>query len=91
MSPSNARTVRCLSEHDLRTLVDVARRVERHFGAHQDIEWAIARAGASPANLFVLQSRPVTALPQRAKKPPATSAIALVMSTFGVDPARRDA
>jgi pyruvate,water dikinase len=80
----------CLSERDLRTLVDVARRVERHFGAHQDIEWAIARAGASPANLFVLQSRPVTALPQREKKPPATSAIALVMSTFGVDPTPRD-
>jgi pyruvate, water dikinase len=81
----------CLSECDLRTLVDVARRVERHFGSHQDIEWAIARAGSSPANLFVLQSRPVTALPQREKKPPTTSAIALVMSTFGVDPARRDA
>jgi pyruvate, water dikinase len=81
----------CLSERDLRTLVDVARRVERHFGAPQDIEWAIARAGASPANLFVLQSRPVTALPQREKKPPAPSAIALVMSTFGVDAARRDA
>jgi pyruvate,water dikinase len=81
----------CLSERDLQTLVDVARRVERHFGAHQDIEWAIARAGDSPANLFVLQSRPVTALPQREKKPPATSAIALVMSTFGVDPTPRDA
>jgi pyruvate, water dikinase len=80
----------CLSERDLRTLVDVARQVERHFGSHQDIEWAIARAGSSPANLFVLQSRPVTALPQREKNPPATSAIALVMSTFGVDPARRD-
>jgi pyruvate,water dikinase len=75
----------CLSERDLRTLLEVARRVERHFGAHQDIEWAIARAGASPANLFVLQSRPVTALPQRTKKPPAPSAIALVMSTFGVE------
>jgi pyruvate,water dikinase len=89
--PSERQSRACLSEHDLRTLVDVARRIERHFGAHQDIEWAIARAGASPGNLFVLQSRPVTALPQRERKPPATSAIALVMSTFGVDPTRRDA
>jgi pyruvate,water dikinase len=89
--PSERQNRPCLSERDLRTLVDVARRVQRHFGAHQDIEWAIARAGASPANLFVLQSRPVTAVPQRKKQPPATSAIDLVMSTFGVNPAQRDA
>jgi pyruvate, water dikinase len=89
--PPERRNRPCLSDRDLKTLVDVARRVERHFGAHQDIEWAIARAGASPANLYVLQSRPVTALPQREQKPPATSAIALVMSTFGVDLTPRDA
>ena len=42
-------------------LVELARRVERHFGSHQDIEWAIDRDG----ELFVLQSRPVTAAPRR--------------------------
>ena len=35
----------------------VARLVQRHFGGHQDVEWAIAPDGT----LFVLQSRPVTA------------------------------
>ena len=33
---------------------------QRHFGSHQDVEWAIARDG----ELFVLQSRPVTATPR---------------------------
>ena len=55
-----------------------ARRVERHFGGHQDIEWAIDRDG----ELFVLQSRPVTtaAAPRRPRRP---SAMDLVMKTFG--------
>ena len=84
------QNLRCLSDTELRALVELARRVERHFGSHQDIEWAIARNGSSPTNLFVLQSRPVTAVPKRDQKPPASTAIALVMSTFGVDPAPRD-
>ena len=62
-------------------LVDAGRRIERHFGAPQDIEWAIARGQPAPAGLFILQSRPVTALPQRPPAPPvATSALGLVMS-----------
>ena len=40
----------------------VAGRVERYFGSHQDVEWAIARDGELPASLFVVQSRPVTAV-----------------------------
>ena len=37
-----------------------------HFGGHQDVEWAIARTGAFPDDLYVLQSRPVTATPRKA-------------------------
>ena len=40
-------------------IATLARRVERHFGAPQDIEWAIA-AG----QLFLLQARPMTAVPE---------------------------
>jgi pyruvate,water dikinase len=39
-------------------VADLARRVEQHFGAPQDIEWAI-----SAGDLFLLQARPMTALP----------------------------
>ena len=72
--------------------VDVGRRVERHFGSHQDIEWAIARTGELPDNLFVVQSRPVTAAPKRQGGPgrPPASAISLVMSTFGANVGKQD-
>jgi pyruvate, water dikinase len=79
------RDVRCLDEEALAALVAIGRRVERHFGSPQDIEWAIARGGGElPGDLFVLQSRPVTAVPKQASKQQAAgSAISLVMGTFG--------
>ena len=49
----------------LDALVELGRRIERYFGSHQDVEWAIARGRELPASLFIVQSRPVTALPQR--------------------------
>ncbi len=72
----------CLDEPALAAVLDVARRAERHFGCHQDIEWAIARDRSLPDSLFVVQSRPVTAVAKRAQEPPA-SALSLVMKTFG--------
>jgi pyruvate, water dikinase len=78
--PDERRKARCVTTEQLAALVDVARKVQRHFGAHQDVEWAIARGG----ELFVVQSRPVTALPKRATKPEPSSAISMVMKTFGV-------
>ena len=33
-------------------LVDIGRRIERHFGSHQDVEWAIARGQQAPAGLL---------------------------------------
>jgi pyruvate, water dikinase len=76
--PAERQEVACLDEPRLAELVEVARRVERHFGCHQDIEWAIDREG----ELFLLQSRPVTVL-ARAERPAGKSAIDLVMGTFG--------
>jgi pyruvate,water dikinase len=73
------REVPCLDREQLGELAELARRVERHFGCHQDIEWAIGRDG----ELFVVQSRPVTAVAKPAGSPEHASAISLVMSTFG--------
>ena len=39
-------------------------RVERHYGAPQDIEWAWVRDAADSGKLFILQARPMTALPE---------------------------
>ena len=50
----------------VKAVADVARRVEAHFGAPQDIEWALA-AGT----VHVLQARPITALPDHPSAAPA--------------------
>jgi pyruvate,water dikinase len=75
------RDVPCLDAETLSSLAELARRIERHFGTHQDVEWAIDHAGV----VHVLQSRPVTAQARRDAVPPA-DALSLVMSTFGVAP-----
>jgi pyruvate,water dikinase len=74
----------CLDDGQLGTLVDVAKRVQKYFGSHQDVEWALAADGA----MFVVQSRPVTAAgakePDEAAATPApASALSMVMSRFG--------
>jgi pyruvate,water dikinase len=76
--PAERRDAACLGEDELAALADLAKRVERHFGCHQDVEWAIERGTEA---LHALQARPVTA---SSTPPPVTgSALALVMSTFG--------
>ena len=86
--PVERRDVRCLDSEALAGLLELGRRVERHFGGHQDIEWAIARAGTGADGPMVLQARPVTAVARPKPAAPPASAMALVMSTFGAG--RRD-
>ena len=76
--PAERREAPSLDDEQLAELAAVARRVERHFGGHQDIEWAIGHGG----ELFIVQSRPVTAMTKPAAAAGA-SAISLVMSKFG--------
>jgi phosphoenolpyruvate synthase/pyruvate phosphate dikinase len=83
--PADRRSARCLDDDALAALVDVAKRVERHFGSRQDIEWAIARGRWAPHGLYLLQSRPVTGIAKHETKPVPTSAIAAVMNTFGAN------
>lgn len=69
----------CLA--DLDELLELGRRIEKHFGAPQDVEWAIDRDG----KLFVLQSRPVTGLAKKEEAPaePPTSAMSMIFNKFG--------
>ncbi|MFD9947444.1 PEP/pyruvate-binding domain-containing protein [Nonomuraea sp. NPDC059023] len=48
----------CLSAHQLERLREAGRRLQKHFGSPQDIEWAID----GDDTLWLLQSRPVTTL-----------------------------
>jgi phosphohistidine swiveling domain-containing protein len=58
-APENA-----INEDQAHAIAGLARRAEAHFGSPQDIEWAIAGG-----QLFVLQSRPITALPEPTPTP----------------------
>jgi pyruvate,water dikinase len=51
------RRVPCLSDDELQQLRELARRIERHYGRAQDIEWAIDRTSGA---ILLLQSRPET-------------------------------
>jgi pyruvate, water dikinase len=50
------RTRLCLSEEQVAALAELAEKAHRHYGGHQDLEWAIDHDG----ELFLLQSRPET-------------------------------
>jgi pyruvate,water dikinase len=70
----------CLDADTLATLVAAGRRVEKHFGAPQDIEWALDQDG----ELFILQSRPVTGLAKQETQATApTSAMSMIFNKFG--------
>jgi pyruvate,water dikinase len=70
--PEVLREQPCLSDDDVRALAQVGRRVERHYGAVQDIEWAITDNGPSTSRIVLLQSRPETVWAGRAAGPVAT-------------------
>jgi rifampicin phosphotransferase len=57
--PAEQRKRPVLSESDAAELAAYGTRIENHYGAPQDIEWARA-----DGQFFVVQSRPITALPE---------------------------
>jgi pyruvate,water dikinase len=85
--PAELQSARCIDASQIELLVALGKRLERHFGGHQDIEWALARSAVAGERMFVLQTRPVTTVapPPAATEPP-RSALSLVMSTFGAPP-----
>jgi len=77
------RCASCLSDEELQTLRAIGRRVERHYGRPQDIEWAVER---NTHAILLLQSRPETVWSAKESTPvaqPAANPLAHVMSIFG--------
>ncbi|HVM44864.1 MAG TPA: phosphoenolpyruvate synthase, partial [Candidatus Thermoplasmatota archaeon] len=52
------KTQRVVSDEELKSLHNLGRGIEKHYGSPQDIEWAIDQNG----RLNVLQARPITTL-----------------------------
>lgn len=81
-TPEHLRRVSCLSDEEIAALRDIARRVERHYGRPQDIEWAVDHSG----EILLLQSRPETVWSARDRAPvakPAENPLQHVMKIFG--------
>jgi phosphoenolpyruvate synthase/pyruvate phosphate dikinase len=73
----------CLSDAELQSLRQIGRRVERHYGRPQDIEWAVER---DTNEILLLQSRPETVWSAKEAAPVARGAedpLSHVMSIFG--------
>jgi pyruvate,water dikinase len=73
-TPSPLREAASLTDEQIRALAAIGRRVEAHYGAPQDIEWALLEDGgadAAPAaeRIVLLQSRPETVWAARDRTP----------------------
>ena len=64
--PEAQRRVACMSDADLEALRLIGRKVERHYGRPQDIEWAVDRHTGA---IVLLQSRPETVWSSREAAP----------------------
>jgi pyruvate,water dikinase len=73
----------CLSDEELQALRQIGRKVERHYGRPQDIEWAVEQGSNE---ILLLQSRPETVWSAKEAAPVARAAadpLSHVMSIFG--------
>ncbi|HEY3730809.1 MAG TPA: PEP/pyruvate-binding domain-containing protein [Steroidobacteraceae bacterium] len=79
------RTLPSVSDAQLRELAMLGKRVERHYGTPQDIEWAIAAGAGGAERVYLLQSRPETVWSRREAQPiarPAARAYDHVLATL---------
>ena len=81
-TPEELRRAPCINDEELATLKEIARKVERHYGRPQDIEWAFDRSG----QVQLLQSRPETVWSLKDKTPvakPVENPLLHLMNIFG--------
>lgn len=62
--PADRAAAPVLTEEEVRALADLGKRDEAHYGAPQDAEWAIEKG-----TIYMVQTRPVTTLVEKAKAP----------------------
>jgi pyruvate,water dikinase len=55
--PDALKNESCLNDHEILELVRVAKGVEDHFGAPQDMEWVVDERFTFPHNIFWVQAR----------------------------------
>ncbi len=55
--PDESRKLACIDDHEVLEVVRVAKGVEGHFNAPQDMEWVIDKRFPFPQNIFWVQAR----------------------------------
>ena len=68
--PAERAAARVLGDEELAAVADLVRRDEAHYGSPQDVEWAI-----EGDRVYLVQSRPVTAVGHAAEAAPPTAAV----------------
>jgi rifampicin phosphotransferase len=67
VTPTGKNIDAALSPSAVRNLARLGKRIERHFGTPQDVEWAWIKDGTKTGKFLILQARPMTALPKPIK------------------------
>jgi pyruvate,water dikinase len=81
--PEDLQCAACMSDDEIQRLRAIGRKVERHYGRAQDIEWAVERDGEK---ILLLQSRPETVWSAKESAPVGRAAAdpsSHVLSIFG--------
>jgi pyruvate,water dikinase len=63
--PPEKKSALSLSEEELIRIVELAKKLEQHFGVPQDIEWAIDSDLPVSNNVVLLQTRPQVGIPEQ--------------------------
>ena len=72
--PADRQTRSCLQDHEIQAVAEMAKRAERHYGAPQDVEWAIDGDLPEGQNVVLLQGRPETVWSRRQRRTVASGA-----------------
>jgi pyruvate,water dikinase len=81
--PEDLQLAACMSDDEIENLRTIGRKVERHYGRAQDIEWAVERGSEK---ILLLQSRPETVWSAKESAPVGRAAAdpsSHVLSIFG--------
>ncbi len=66
--PKNLINEPSISDDEVIRLAEMGKKIEKHYGRPQDIEWAVDKDISPPDNIFITQSRPETVWSEKKKE-----------------------
>ena len=65
--PTEKKELACLSDEEALRVAELAKKLEIHYGAPQDMEWSVDETLSYPDNIFLVQTRPITVSMEKKK------------------------